>query len=139
MDGFWAPASRALLALHEAITGYGAGIKTTQCIASIGIIVLLFHVARRFANPRAGLWAVWLYALSPTQIFCSISLVGMLVWRTVVAGCLDISSVAERQEHSCLKISGIHRTFGWIVCAVSRCGNAYASDILCGSIVATIK
>ena len=70
----WAPGYPFLLALHEAITGYGAGIKTTQCIASVGIIVLLFHVARRFANPRAGLWAVWLYALSPTQIFFAQSL-----------------------------------------------------------------
>jgi len=70
----WAPGYPFLLSIHEWLTGYGAGIKTTQCFASIGIMALLFHLARRFASPKVGMYAVWLYALSPTQIFFTQSL-----------------------------------------------------------------
>ena len=65
----WAPGYPFLLALHEGLTGYGAGIKTTQSIVSVGVMALLFHVARRFGNGKVGVVAVWLYAFSPTQIF----------------------------------------------------------------------
>ncbi len=70
----WAPGYPFLLSIHEWLTGYGAGIKTTQCILSVGIMALLFHVGRRFANSQVGKVAVWMYALSPTQIFFAQSL-----------------------------------------------------------------
>ena len=70
----WAPGYPFLLALHEGLTGFGAGIKTTQSIVSVGVMALLFHVARRFADTRVAVVAVWLYALSPTQIFFAQSL-----------------------------------------------------------------
>jgi len=70
----WAPGYPVLVSIHEWFTGYGAGIKTTQCIASAGVMVLLFHLSRRFANAKVGRVAVWMYALSPTQIFFAQSL-----------------------------------------------------------------
>ena len=84
----WAPGYPFLLALHEGLTGYGAGIKTTQAIASVGVMALLFHLGRRFANPKVGKVAAWMYALSPTQIFFAQSL-----WSECLYGGLLLSGV----------------------------------------------
>ena len=70
----WAPGYPFLIALHQAITGYGAAIKTTQSIVSIGVMILMYNFGRRIAGEKAGLWALVFYAFSPTQIFFAQSL-----------------------------------------------------------------
>ena len=70
----WAPGYPFLVFIHEYITGYGAGIKTTQSFVSVGIICLMYRLGRDFFDHRVGQVAAWMYALSPTQIFFAQSL-----------------------------------------------------------------
>ena len=71
----WAPGYPFLVGLHKMLTGFGTGIKVTQCVASVFVMALLFHTAQRFSpDEKIARCSVWLYALSPTQIFFAQSL-----------------------------------------------------------------
>ena len=88
----WAPGYPTLIAFHQFLIGKGSFIKGTQVAVSVGIIYLIYLLAKRFALlslrvsedeelteqqekgvERAGLLGAVLYAFSPTQIFfCSV-------------------------------------------------------------------
>jgi len=70
----WAPGYPFLVSIHEALTGYGAGIKTTQAFVSIGVMCLIYHLGCRFDSKKVGSWALIFYAFSPTHIFFAQSL-----------------------------------------------------------------
>ena len=84
----WAPGYPLLVSIHEFITGYGAGIKTTQSFVSMGIIYLMYRLGSNFFDQRVGRWAAWMYALSPTQIFFAQSL-----WSECIYGGLLLLAV----------------------------------------------
>jgi len=84
----WAPGYPFLVSIHEMVTGYGAGIKTTQSFVSVGIIYLMFRLGSRFFDQRVGRCAAWMYALSPTQIFFAQSL-----WSECIYGGLLLLAV----------------------------------------------
>jgi len=79
----WAPGYPYLLALHRQLTGFAEAIKGTQAVASLVIILLLYHLTRRATalwstdarlQRRAGRIAAWLYAVSLPQAFFSMSM-----------------------------------------------------------------
>lgn len=131
----WAPGYPFLLALHEGLTGYGAGIKTTQCIVSVGIMALMFHVARRFANTTVAKWAVWLYALSPTQIFFAQSL-----WSECLYGgllLLGVWTFHRTQEANGTKAYQLAAYTGMLVgvCVLFRGVATYMLPIFCAALL----
>ncbi|MCB9746391.1 MAG: hypothetical protein H6740_27690 [Alphaproteobacteria bacterium] len=88
----WAPGYPGLLAGHEALLGDMALIRVTQVALSAVMIALAYHLARGAAGPehgqRAGRWAAWLFALSPTLVFFSLSYWSESIYLTLLLGAL---------------------------------------------------
>ncbi|NOY25233.1 MAG: hypothetical protein GXP62_05115 [Oligoflexia bacterium] len=89
----WAPGYPFLLAIHRALTGYGATIKGMQVVAALLNVGLIYGLAAR----ASGLWsddqrlrrrsariAAWLYALSLPQAFFAMSLWSEVLYSTLL-------------------------------------------------------
>ena len=133
----WAPGYPFILALHEGLTGYGAGIKTTQAIVSVCVMALLFHLGKRFANSQVGKIAVWMYALSPTQIFFAQSL-----WSECLYGGLLLLGVwlfdKAREAETSTRISMRHAVLTGVlvgICVLFRGVATYMLPIFCVALI----
>ncbi|MCB9743380.1 MAG: glycosyltransferase family 39 protein [Alphaproteobacteria bacterium] len=88
----WAPGYPALLAGHERWLGEATDIRVTQILLSGVMIAFAYRLARDAAGPelgqRAGRWAAWLFALSPTLAFFSLSLWSESLYLTLLLGAL---------------------------------------------------
>ena len=70
----WAPGYPFLLGLSKLITGYSSAIIAPQIAAAAASGVLVYLLARRHADRRAGLLAAWILALSPMEVWYTIRL-----------------------------------------------------------------
>ena len=130
----WAPGYPFLVAIHELITGYGQGIKTTQSVVSMGIIVMMYRLGTSFFNIRVGRLAAWMYALSPTQIFFAQSL-----WSECLYGGLLLAAVLyfERVSESESRTTRDTWTVGILVgcCILFRGVATYMLPVFAGALL----
>lgn len=97
----WAPGYPFLLAVHQVLFGYAAGIKTTQSILSVVFMNLIYRLAFRFSgDKRVAKWALLFYAFSPTQIFFAQSLWSECIYGGLLLVALDFFHRAYHQEES---------------------------------------
>jgi len=97
----WAPGYPFLVAIHEVVFGHGAAIRGTQVIVAGLLCMAIFRLAQQQGGRRAGLVAVWLYALSPTQIFFSQSLWSECLYSgLLICGLLLLSKVRQHHQSS---------------------------------------
>ena len=136
----WAPGYPFILALHEGLTGYGAGIKTTQAIASVCVMALFISGVSVLPIRQVGKIAVWMYALSPTQIFFAQSL-----WSECLYGGLLLLGVWVFDKARKLRCDSesdetcrFDRSVGWNMRSLSRCGDVHVADILRSVDLATL-
>ena len=134
----WAPGYPFFLALHEGLTGYGAGIKTTQAIVSVLVMALLFRVDA-LPIPQWEKWLRGCMHLVPRRFFCPVSLVrmSMVDCCSRVYGC---STKHERQNNhsNSDEARGDNRSDCGCLCSVSRGGDIYVAHILCGADLETL-
>jgi hypothetical protein len=95
----WAPGYPTFLAIHKVITGYCSPAKGTQIAVSALNTYLLFRLGLRIGGVRPARVGAWLYALSPSLAFYSISLWSETLYTTFFLGtflALDRARTDER-------------------------------------------
>ena len=126
----WAPGYPFLVSLHQNLTGYGAGIKTTQSIISIGVMCLMYHMGKRISGEKVGKWALILYAFSPTQIFFAQSLWSECLYGGFLLLALYFFDRSSEEKEKALKYAMITGSLVGI-CVLFRGVATYMVPIFC--------
>lgn len=84
----WAPGYPTLMAGHAKLTGFAESIVGTQILLFSAAILFGYLLARELAGPKAGRWAAWLLACSPTLVFFSGHLWSESIYTTLLLGAL---------------------------------------------------
>ncbi|MCB9765867.1 MAG: glycosyltransferase family 39 protein [Alphaproteobacteria bacterium] len=92
----WAPGYPAVMAAHDVLLGQPEAIKGSQVALSVVTMLLAYTLARDIGGRGAARWAVWLYALSPTFVFFTVSMWSEWLYLTLLLGSLLALGWARR-------------------------------------------
>lgn len=97
----WAPAYPAIMAVHKALFGYAATIRGTQLVCAFGCMAAIYVLARRqtedpILGRRAGRIAAWVYALSPSLAFYTVSLWSEAIYSLLLLTCFLVVDAARK-------------------------------------------